>query len=206
MKNDRDREPAMKISLDIFDPNTALTPEIKEQINRVIAWFEAALKANPQRPSYRMSLGNLYERAGDDAKAEEQYRAIVNGDDRDGIASNNLAWLMALREDGKWNDALELINHAIKVRGPIPDFLDTRGVVFISGGQNARAIDDLQQAIKVQPTASKYFHLARAYLKLNDTEKAKESMKLAKTKGLPNGLHRLELAAYKDVINKLGMP
>ena len=68
---------------------------------------------------------------------------------------------MALREDGKWSDALELINHAIKVRGPNPDFLDTRGVVFISGGQNARAIDDLQQAIKVQPTASKYFHLAR---------------------------------------------
>ncbi len=206
MKNDRDREAVLRISLDIFTPNTALTPEIKGQLNRVIAWFEAAHKANPQHAFYRMSLGNLYERVGDDAKAEEQYRAIVNGDDRDGIASNNLAWLMALREDGKWNDALELINHAIKVRGPNPDFLDTRGVVFISGGQNARAIDDLKQAINVQPTASKYFHLARAYLKLNDTEKAKESLKLAKTKGLPNGLHRLELAAYKDIINRLGMP
>ena len=205
-KNDGDRELALRISIDAFDPNIALTPESKEQVKRVLAWFDAAQKANPQVAFYRMGMGNLYEKLGDDAKAEEQYRAIVNNNDREGIASNNLAWLMALRDEGKWNDALDLINRAISIRGPNPDFLDTRGVVFISGGQNARAIDDLKQAIKVQPTASKYFHLAQAYLKMNDPEKAKESLKLAKIKGLPNGLHRLELAAYQEVLNKLGMP
>ena len=203
---DGDRKSALQISLDIFDPYIALTPEMKAQVERVFAWFEADQKANPQVAFYRIGMGNLYERLGEDTKAEEQYRAIVNNNDREGIASNNLAWLMALRHEGKSNDALDLINRAINLRGPIPDFLDTRGVVFISGGQNARAVDDFQQAIKVQPTASKYFHLAQAYLKLNDLEKAKESLKLARTRGLPNGLHRLELAAYKEVINKLGMP
>ena len=32
---------------------------------------------------------------------------------------------------GKAQEALELINHAIEVAGPVPSFLDTRAVVLI---------------------------------------------------------------------------
>ena len=89
MKNDRDREMALRISLDIFDPNTALTPRSRRDQPRH-RLVEAALKANPQQAFYRMSLGNLYERAGDDAKAEEQYRAIVKA--TIGTGSRRTTW------------------------------------------------------------------------------------------------------------------
>ena len=58
----------------------------------------------------------------------------------------------------------------------------------------------------MQPTASKYFHLAQAYLTVNDKANAKKSLEVAKAKGLPNGLHRLEMAKYKKVLDELGMP
>jgi len=153
---------------------------------------------------YQVGLGNLYERLGQDRKAEERYRAVVvNRNDRDGVASNNLAWLMALN-GGKWDVALNLINHAIAKKGAIPDSLDTRAVVYLSAGQGLRAIEDLKAAINGQPTAPKYFHLAQAYLSVNDKANAKKNLEVAKTKGLPSGLHRLEMAKYKKVLDELG--
>ena len=104
---------------------------------------------------------------------------------------------------GNWNVALDLINNAIKNKGPIPDYLDTRAVVYLSAGEGQRAIDDLKAAINAQPTAPKYFHLAQAYLAVNDKAKAKKSLEVAKTKGLPNGLHRLEMAKYQKVLDEL---
>ena len=108
---------------------------------------------------------------------------------------------------GNWHDALDLINRAIRKKGRIPDYLDTRGVVYLYAGQGQRAIEDLKVAIDAQPTASKYFHLAQAYLIVSPSDKAnaKKSLEAAKTKGLPNGLHRLEMPKYEKVLDELEM-
>jgi len=113
--------------------------------------------------------------------------------------------LIALR-GGQGSDALDLVNKAIRLKGPLPDFLDTRGVVYLTAGEPRSAIADFEAALASQPTGPKYFHLAQAYLKVNDKEKAKKSLEAAQTKGLPNGLHRLELAAYRKVLDELGKP
>jgi hypothetical protein len=37
-------------------------------------------------------------------------------------------------------------------------------------------------------------------------DKARKSLEAGKTRGLPRGLHPLEVAVYNQVANKLGMP
>ena len=147
---------------------------------------------------------------GEYSRAEELYRAAVKLNDHDGIAANNLAWLITLQHSKEkpareLTEALDLINNAIRTRGPIPEYLDTRGVIYLSVGDGPRAIADLEAAAQASPNGAKYFHLARAYLKANEREKARKSLEDGKTRGLPVGLHPLEAAAYKQVATELGM-
>ena len=153
---------------------------------------------------YLLGLGNLNERLGDYRKAEEMYRTALKGNDREGIAANNLAWLIVLQGQ-RGSEALELINNAIRAKGAIPEYLDTRGMIYLSAGEGRRAIADLESALRAAPSPPKYFHLAQAYLQLNENEKARRILEAGKTRGLPGGLHPLELAAYNEVSTKLGM-
>ncbi len=202
-KNPADRGSVDLLCITIFaDPGI---PAQAEQVNRVIGWLEEERRNGQRSLMYQLGLGNLYERAGQDGKAEAYYRAIVNSNAQQDVASNNLAWLMTLNGN-RWTDALPLINHAIEIKGPIPDYLDTRAVVYLAAGDYTRAIEDLKAAINEQPTASKYFHLAQAYLAGKDKANARKNLELALGKGLPNGLHRLEQDKYKQVRNELEIP
>ena len=124
---------------------------------------------------------------------------------------NNLAWLLALKDD-QGKDALVDIDHAIKLVGPLPDYLDTRGVIYLSLKQTQDAINDLEIAVKADPSPAKLFHLAQAYLQANNKEKAKQYWKDARDKKLdqirfgPGGLHPLEQSAYQKVLGELGSP
>ncbi len=193
------------------DPNIPASPA---QINRAVGWLQQVAGENPKSTQYRFGLGNLFERLGEDQKAKEQYREVINIGDREGTASNNLAWLMALKGTSRErSDALVLINKAIQLQGSqpdsssrLPDFLDTRAVVYLSFGEGPNAVKDLEAAVAAQPTAPKLFHLAQAYLEVKDKEKAKKSLEAAKTRGLPKGLHPLEMVVYEKVCHELGMP
>jgi tetratricopeptide (TPR) repeat protein len=111
-------------------------------------------------------------------------------------------------KDGKATAALEYVNQAIGLQGPRPDFLDTRGIVYLAIGDKQRAIADLKNAVAGDPKRSpaKLFHLAQAYLEVQDREKAKRTFTEAKTNGLaPSALHRLEEPVYRRVVTELGM-
>jgi tetratricopeptide (TPR) repeat protein len=179
------------------------TPLDKEQMQRVIGWFSQERQQEPRAVIYALGLGNLYERLDDYRKAEEQYRDAIKIDDHDGVASNNLAWLIALKDDGRGTEALDLINRAIKARAN-PEYFDTRGMLLLAAGQEQRAITDLVTALKAAPSPPKYFHLAQAYLKLKDKEKARRIFEAGKNRGLPSGLHNLELPQYKKLTSDLG--
>jgi len=119
---------------------------------------------------------------------------------------NNLAWLMALRK-GDENKALDLINRALKLGGPIPELLDTRGVINTKLGKSKSAIEDLTKATTLDPKGPKYFHLTQAYLQAGNKQAAAESWAKARSRGLtPDGLHALEVSAYQQVLGELGTP
>jgi len=188
----------------VLRPNHPADPA---ELKRVIDWETQALKQFPQSTTLMVSLGNLQERQGLYQEAEALYRRAIEQGDRNGVSHNNLAWLLALTDGGNLKDALEYVNRAIDLKGPTPDFLDTRGIVYLARGENQNAIKDLEKAVAGDPSPAKYFHLAEAYLKANKVAEAKKNWEAANIKVWEqSGLHALEQTAYNKVRGELGMP
>ena len=181
------------------------------QIDRVAGWFDRAVaqQANQQRPNIGLfiAFGNLREKQQNYVEAEKWYLRTIQGGDRSGLALNNLAWLMA-HYDGKVKEALVYANRAIDLRRDDPDFLDSRGVIYLLDGQPERAIEDLQRAVSGAPShPAKHFHLALAFLANNDRKKAKESWETAKAKGFTqNSLDAFEEPSHQNLVKELGLP
>ena len=185
-----------------FRPGNTVGPA---DLKRLIDWLTQALKQKPESTTLMGSLANLQERQGLYPQAEELYRRAIEHGDRNGNSYNNLAWLMALRDGGNLKDALEYVNRAIDLKGPKPDFLDTRGIVHLAAGENQLAITDLENAVAGDPSPSKYFHLAEAYLKANKLIEAKKNWEAANVKkGWEHGLHALEQPTFQKVSIELG--
>ena len=191
-----------------------------EQFDRVTRSLEQAIKQKTNSALLLAGLGNCRERQEFYDEAKRLYESVIKQSSPNAVESpntkgliaasyNNLAWLLALR-DHREKDALVDINNAIKLVGPLPDFLDTRGVIYLRLKQTAEAIKDLQTAVEADPSPAKSFHLAQAYLQANNKEKARQCLGDATQKQLeqlgsgPGGLHPLEQAAYQKVLSELG--
>jgi tetratricopeptide (TPR) repeat protein len=170
-----------------------------EPCRRVSEWLDQEIQKNPQAYvllERQAAICNLEGRYPD---AEFLYRQIIKHDPRNAVALNNLAWLIA------WNhretEALGLVNEAITYVGREPSLLDTRGVIYLALGQNDRALEDLQDAAAEKPTAPVIFHLARAYLALNNHARARTELDRAGAAGLQvASLHPLEHETYHKVV------
>ena len=58
-------------------------------------------------------------------------------------------------------------------------------MIYLSIGDVTRAIADLEQAFKAAPDGPKYFHLAQAYLQVNEKEKARKASRPARPGDCP---------------------
>jgi tetratricopeptide (TPR) repeat protein len=189
--------------LDIVFSSTGRNDQV--QVGRLASWIERALGQKPKSSSLMMALANLRERQGKFQEAEALYRQEIEQDTNNIIALNNLAWLMALRKDQS-GIALNLINRAIARKGPVPELLDTRGVVYMMSGDLQNAVQDLSRASELDPTGPKLFHLAQAYLQASNRENASQALAKARAKGLKQeDLHPLEETSYLRMLNDLGV-
>jgi tetratricopeptide (TPR) repeat protein len=110
-----------------------------------------------------------------------------------------LAW-----KEGAAAEALELINRAFDVVGPIPSVLDTRALVSLKMGKGEPAVKDLKEAVAEAPTAPRYVHLARAYLLAGHRPSALAALRTAETLGLKaDSLEPRERAAYHQLLAAL---
>jgi tetratricopeptide (TPR) repeat protein len=98
-------------------------------------------------------------------------------------ALNNFAFLLAMQKKDL-DKALAGVNEAIEILGPISDVLDTRALVHFHSGEPQKAVEDLQLAVKMNATASKYFHLAQALLAVGDRNGAVAAWKEAEDRGI----------------------
>lgn len=216
------RQGRIKEALDVCEPLWTSTPDPRglvstvlgalfpakaepdpAQVERVGRWVERSIQQNPKSTLFLIALGNIRERQKHYADAEKLYRQAIDLGGSDVIPLNNLAWIMALQGE-KGATALDLINKAIALRGPMPEFLDTRAVVYLNSGESQRAVKDLEDAVAIDPSAVKYFHLAQAYLEASNKQAAKQNLEKARAMGLAKGiLHPLELDAYQQVVSAL---
>jgi cellulose synthase operon protein C len=201
---------------------SANAPIDPRQLNRVTSWLEQAIKQKTDSAFLLVSLGNCFEWQERYDEAKTCYARVIKQGSDNAVASpdtnrllsmsyNNFAWLLALKyNQGK--DALENVDNAINLAGSLPDYLDTRGVIYSSLKRTKDAIKDLQSATNADPSPAKLFHLAQAYLQDHNKERAKYYLNSAREKKLDQlsyslgGLHPLEQSAYRKVLSELGPP
>jgi tetratricopeptide (TPR) repeat protein len=169
--------------------------------------FQRALQIDPSRDSAKLALARLEARTGhgaiefntlkqlggesgallsaidaeqhnDIAAALKQYEIAIREGERNGVATNNLAWLLA--QKGDLDRALAYGERAYKFAPHDPAVLDTLGYVFLKRREYSQAVILLQEAKRIAAqcksdperpglTAAIREHLWEAYLRSGDT-------------------------------------
>jgi tetratricopeptide (TPR) repeat protein len=171
-------------------------------------WYKAAIAASPDDPQLEMLLGDMWEIRGDLNRAEQQYRRVLARNDLDPVTrahiGNNLAFILSTQRKNT-DEAVELIEKAMAVYGPISDLLDTRGTAYLAAGNAKKALEDFREAVLV-PSAMKWVHVAFAQSELGDPEGARQSLKKAQDMDLKRqDLYDAEWRRYENLARDLGM-
>jgi tetratricopeptide (TPR) repeat protein len=178
-----------------------------EQTGRVAGWLQKWIEKEPKETVLISALASLREQMGQYPEAETLYRQLVALNTDNAGALNNLAWLLTLRGAKDGQAPLDLVNRAIQLEGPRPEFLDTRGMVYLKSGETRHAVEDLEKAVAADPSASNFFHLAESYLRAGDKARARQSLGAAKAKGLDvSALHPLESSSYQQIVAAIEAP
>ncbi len=158
-------------ALPVFTAPSASNNDRRE----VEAFVGQAVQTRPEAAVLRARLGMIWLRQSRFDEAEGLFRRLLATDPENVEALNSLAWLLALRDNDKAPEALQLINRAIELHGAKPNLLDTRAVVMIRAGQGQQAISDLRVAQDQNPRNVDYArHRAWAYQSAGKIDEARE--------------------------------
>lgn len=152
----------------------------KAAASRMAAWFQGALKQQPQSVALRLQFADLHKMLDRPQEAEKLYRAVLQQEPRQVVALNNLAWLLA-EQNVKSDEALSLIDRVIEYYGPRPEFLDTRTVVLLNLGRHEAAVADLTRTIEDAPSFTKYLHLTDAHRQASNRTAARAALNRARS-------------------------
>ena len=157
----------------------------KEWAPRIEPWLAKARRIDPGSVVIELLQAELLSLESRDDEAEKIYRDLLTRDGLDAmqkaIVSNNLAFHLARPESVA--EAKKLIEDAISELGPLPDLLDTRGMIRIAAGEKTEAVADFEEAV-LQPTDVKFLHLAWGQLESGDQAAAKASLEAGRRRGL----------------------
>ncbi|HEY0546268.1 MAG TPA: tetratricopeptide repeat protein [Pyrinomonadaceae bacterium] len=142
---------------------------------------EAARKAIALAPAERpdlsvaalITLSSAQERAGDVKGAEESLRQVLAKDPDNATALNNLGYFL-VEHDERLNEALEMIQRAVKADPTNPSFLDSLGWAYFKLGQFDMAERNIADAARRDTSsATIHEHLGDVYQKQGKTVQAR---------------------------------
>lgn len=117
-------------------------------------------------------------------EAIELYREVLKLRPKDVPAMNNLASVLAELPDRR-GEAIQIIDQAIALVGPQPLLMDTKGVLLVFAGKPQQAAGLLESAAAEPGSDPRYaFHLAVAYFRLGEIDKARASFERARKQQL----------------------
>jgi tetratricopeptide (TPR) repeat protein len=121
--------------------------------------------------------------------AIENYRKALERDPNNAIAANNLAWMFATQGKGNLDEAVRLAQGVVQKNPNIAGFIDTLGWIYYKKGLHGAAVEQLQNAVKVDetaaqkqnvsPSATYRFHLAMALKERGDKAGARRELEAA---------------------------
>ncbi len=132
----------------------------------------------------RMELADVEVKAGNYDKTIEHLRKIVEAQPQNVMALNFLAYVLA-DHTGRIDEALQYAQKAKELAPSDINVEDTLGWVYFKKGLYGMALQHLQAAVNrdgenvTQGTALRRYHLAMAYEKNGDTEKAAKTLSAA---------------------------
>jgi predicted Zn-dependent protease len=166
-------------------------------------WFQAGLAKNPGSTVLLLCLAGICDLQERWDEMEALLRRVLEQEPDNPAALNNLAWMLACHKKEP-AAALELIQRAIDLVGPLPFLLDTRGTIYLMLERGAQAVADLEEVANEAPTAARYWYLARAYLQVGKRVDAAKTWRQAKATGLTSAsIHPLERSTYDQMVASL---
>jgi cellulose synthase operon protein C len=165
--------------------------------------FAAAAEKHPESVQIMQARGELAEVRNRFDEALTFYQELLRRKADYVPAMNNRAWLLALKED-PGGEALTLIDRVLERTGPIANYLDTRAMAYLAAGRPAPATADMEEAIRQEPAAPFYLHLADARLRVGDRTAAAAALREGKNHGLrPEAVHPLERDRCRQMLAEI---
>lgn len=115
------------------------------EADRLAAEWE---KARPKDPAFHFYLGDLATNQNNYAQAEAHYRTVLIAQPDNGMAMNNVAWLLHKQAKPGALEMAEKANIALPNRAPV---LDTLAAILAEQGQMQAAIAMQQRAVAASP-------------------------------------------------------
>ncbi|MBA4066444.1 MAG: hypothetical protein C0501_22570 [Isosphaera sp.] len=174
----------------------------ERQAAAVRDWLDACVAEEGGSAAVRMHRAEFLALRRDVAGAAAEFEAVVASDPRNVVALNNLAWLLAA-DPATAARALELVARATREVGLTGDLLDTRARVRVTLKQFAEAERDLTDAIRLEPTGLRWFHLALCHQGRTPprADDAAAAFREARRRGLePRGAHPADRAAFDALL------
>jgi len=182
--------------------NDPQSQKLAEDILRMV------LENNTQATEAMSSLAMILQVSGRTEESAALYRRILKLEPDNVIAANNLAWILC-EEQGKYQEALELIRPALRKAPDYVDLIDTCGMIYYRLGEYNKAAQNFSRCTELysrrSPSlTSSYFHFAKALIALGQENRAKDNLQATldlntKIGGLSPG----DLAEAKRMLGEL---
>lgn len=152
------------------------------------------LDAHPQDLAARLLQAQIALARNRADEAIPHYRAVLEVDDDNAVALNNLAMLIA---ESKPDEALALAERGAALRPQDPAYLDTLGFVLLELGQTERAREVLAKAHAATPDPSIAYRYATALAAIGDAAQARSVLRPIVARQFP------EQAAANELLERL---
>ena len=172
----------------------------KGDLNNSIIALQKAREVLPENPTILSTLALTLDGANRKPEAKLAYEATLKLDPSNGVALNNLAFLLA-ESGGDLDQALTMAQRAKQLLPNLFEVSDTLGWIYLKKNLSDNAIDIFKDLVTKQPGHSTYrYHLAMALTQKGDKPRALKELQEA----LKANPAKEERAKIQEMIAKLG--
>jgi Tfp pilus assembly protein PilF len=158
--------------------NRAAEALAANRIDDAYWWARQSVKQHPQYITAFNTLGVVYQRRGDNARAENVFREGLRRAPGNLVIQNNLVPVLAAL--GKHEESKALAEKLAKIEPHPPFYFYDEGIKALKGGNDRLAKEMFQREVDRAPyNAEFHFWLAVAHHRLGESKPAREQMLLA---------------------------
>ena len=144
----------------------------KGDLNNAVAALQKAREILPENGVVLSTLGLVLDSAGRWSEARQVYEAVLKLDPNNGVALNNLAFLLS-EHGGDLDDALTKAQRAKQLLPDLNEVSDTLGWIYLKKNLTDNAIDIFKDLVNKVPAEAVFrYHLGMAYSQKGDKTRA----------------------------------